>query len=236
LVIRINQESIGAKYCPPIKNFDFPENIHILLVINYREKDMKWFKKHKILSIIGVLVLLGIIGSAIGGGGTSPTVTTTSTSATTTSSSSSNKSESSSTAPTTAHVGSTVDVGGSNGLAVTLNSVIDPASGADQYTTPNAGYRFVAADVKIVNNGKAAFSDDANSDITIVGSDNQTYQADFDSVSECTNFNSGQYTLAPGESTTGCVVFQLPNAVKTAKVEFQTQSGLSTSTGEWVVQ
>ncbi len=202
---------------------------------------MKWFKAHKILTIIGVLVLLGIIGSAAGSG-SNPTVTTTPASTTKTTSASSgstntsSSSKSKSNAPTTAGVGSTIDVGGSKGLAVTLNSVIDPASGADQYTTPNAGYRFVAADIKIVNNGTAAFSDDANSDVTIIGSDNQTYTADFDSVSECTNFNSGQYTLAPGESATGCVVFQLPNTVTTAKVEFQTQSGLSTSTGEWIVK
>ena len=205
---------------------------------------MKWFKKHKILSIIGGLVLIGIIGSAASSG-SNPTVTTTPTSTTTTTTASNNSksskstnsaSKKSSSTPATASVGSTIDIGGSKGLAVTLNSVIDPASGADQYTTPNAGYRFVAADVKIVNNGTAAFSDDANSDITIIGSDNQTYTADFDSVSECTNFNDGQYTLAPGQSSTGCVVFQLPNAVTTAKVEFQTQSGFSTSTGEWTVQ
>ena len=198
---------------------------------------MKWFKAHKILTIIGVLVVLGIIGAAAGGSSTNPTVTTTPTSTTTSSNAASTSSskKSQATTSTAAHVGSTIDVGGSKGLAVTLISVIDPASGADQYTTPNAGYRFVAADIKIVNDGTAAFSDDANSDVTIIGTDNQTYTADFSSVSECTNFNSGQYTLAPSESATGCVVFQLPSAVNTAKVEFQTQSGLSSSTGEWLV-
>lgn len=188
-----------------------------------------WFGRHKVLTILSVLVLLIIIGSAIGASNSKTTVNTTAST-----SSSSSKSSSSSSA-TTAHVGSTVNVGGSKGLAVTLNQVIDPASGADQYTTPNAGDRFVAVDVKIVNNGTAAFSDDANSDVTLIGTDNQSYTADFDNVSECTNFNSGQYTLSPGESTTGCVVFQIPDAVNTAKIQFQTQSGLSQSTGEWLV-
>ncbi len=197
------------------------------------KQDKGFFRRHKILTVLGGIVVLSIIAVAVNGG-SKPTVNTTATTANT-SKTSSSSSKSSSTASTTAHVGATVDVGGSKGLAVTLNQVIDPASGADQYTTPDAGNRFVAVDVKIVNNGTAAFSDDANSDVTLIGTDNQSYTADFDDVSECTNFNEGQYTLAPGESATGCVVFQVPDAVNTAKVQFQTQSGLSQSTGEWLV-
>ena len=30
---------------------------------------MKWFKKHKILTVVGVIILLAIIGGASGGGG-----------------------------------------------------------------------------------------------------------------------------------------------------------------------
>ena len=202
------------------------------------KQDKGFLRRHKVLTVLGGIVVLIIIISVAVNSASKTTVNTTptaSTSTTTSSKTSSSSSKSSSTASTTAHVGATVDVGGSKGLAVTLNQVIDPASGADQYTTADAGNRFVAVDVKIVNNGTAAFSDDANSDVTLIGTDNQSYTADFDDVSECTNFNSGQYTLAPGESTTGCVVFQVPDAVNTAKVQFQTQSGLSQSTGEWLV-
>ena len=193
-------------------------------------KEKGLLKRHKVLSIIGGIVVLIFIVS-VAAGGNKTTVTTTASKA---SGSSSSKSSSSS-STTTAHVGSTVNIGGSKGLGVTLTQVIDPASGADQYTTADAGKRFVAVDLKIVNNGTAAFSDDANSDVTLIGSDNQSYTADFDSVSECTNFNSGQFTLSPGESSTGCVVFQVPNGVNTAKVQFQTESGFSGSTGEWLV-
>jgi len=196
-------------------------------------KEKGFFRRHKVLSVFGGIVVLIIIISVAVSNGSKPTVTTTAVASTSKTSSISSKS--SSTASTTAHVGSTVDIGGSKGLAVTLTQVIDPATGSDQYTSADAGKRFVAAEVKIVNNGTAAFSDDANSDMTLIGSDNQSYTADFDTVSECTNFNSGQYTLAPGESSTGCVVFQVPNGVNTAKIQFQTQSGLSQSTGEWLV-
>lgn len=200
-------------------------------------KKRNWFAKHKILTVIGVLVLLVIIGSALSSS-TSPTVTTTgSNSKTGNTSNNSSSSNNSQPAAQTAKIGSTVNIGGSKGLAVTLVKVIDPATGnPDDDSTPDPGKRFIAIDLNIVNNGTASFQDDANNNVTLIGTDNQSYTADFDNVTECTNFSSGQYTLAAGESTTGCVVFQVPDGVNTAKVQFQTTSGLSSSTGEWETQ
>jgi hypothetical protein len=179
------------------------------------------------LGIIVVLIVVGIIAAANGskGGNTSVTTTPASTSSTTTKS----------TTNATAHVGSTLDIGGSSGLAIDLQQVIDPAQGADQFTTPDAGKRFVATLFQITDKGTGAYTDDANSNVTLIGSDNQSYTADFNSVSECTNFSSGQYTLASGESATGCVIFQLPDAIKPAKVQFQTESGFLGDTGEWLI-
>jgi cytoskeletal protein RodZ len=179
--------------------------------------------------IIGLIILITIVTSATRSN--PPTVTTTNSNSTNTS----NNPSSPTPAPSTAKVGDTINIGGSKGLAVTLQQIIDPAQGADQYTTPDAGKRFVAVDVKIVNNGTASYQDDANSNITLIGSDNQSYTFDANNVSECTNFNEGQYTLAAGESATGCVVFQMPDGINTAKIQFQTQNGLSSSTGEWTV-
>lgn len=196
-------------------------------------KDNKGFlARHKVITVLfGIVILIIIL--VIATGGNKPTVNTTPT-ANTTSSSSGSKSTTKPPA-TTAHVGSTLAIGGSKGLAVTLSQVIDPANGADQFTTPDAGKRFIAVNLTIVNKGTAAYSDDANNNVTLIGSDNQSYTSDFDSVSECTNFNDGSYTLAAGESTTGCVVFEVPDAVTTSKVQFQTISGFSNSTGEWLV-
>ena len=78
-------------------------------------------------------------------------------------------------------------------------------------------------------------NDDADNDVTIIGSDNQSYTDDYNSVSECTDFNNGSFTLAAGESTTGCVNFQLPDAINASKVQFTPGSGFSGSTGEWLV-
>lgn len=122
---------------------------------------------------------------------------------------------------TPAKIGDTIKLGGNNGLSITLVRIIDPAEGTDEYNTPSASKHLVAVDVKIVNDGTSAFQDNANNNITLIGSDNHKYTNDIDSVSECTNFNYGDYTLSAGSGTTGCVVFQVPNGVSAAKVQFE---------------
>ena len=98
-----------------------------------------------------------------------------------------------------------------------------------------AGTRFVAAVFKITDNGTASTSDDANNNATIVGSNDESYSADFDNVSECTNFNDGEYEIASGQSLTGCVVFEIPTSVSVAKIEWSPDGGFGGSFGEWHV-
>ena len=180
--------------------------------------------------IIGLIILISIIAAASSSNSSVTTTPTNSTQSTT----SSSQPSTSNTKPT-ANVGDTINIGGSKGLAVTLLKITGPAQGADTYTTADAGKRFVAVSIKIVNNGTSSYQDDANNNVTLIGSDNQSYTFDINSVSGCTNFSNGQYTLAADESATGCVVFQVPNGVNTAKIQFQTNEG-SGDTGEWTVQ
>jgi len=137
----------------------------------------------------------------------------------------------------TGHVGSTLTVSmqaprvTTANARVTLVKLIDPAPGSDQFSTPDAGTRFVAAEFDIVAVGSV--SDDANNDAAIVGSDKRTYQPDdFDSIAGCTNFNFGQVTLAAGGSSTGCVTFQVPAGVIPKAVTFGTEDA---TIGEWQV-
>jgi len=106
-----------------------------------------------------------------------------------------------------------------NVMSVTLNAVADPARGANSYTVPNNGFRFVAAKFTIVG-VSGTFTDDANSDAVLIGSDGQTYSFDGNSVYGCTNFNYGQYTVAANQRSVGCVVFQVPNGIKVAQIEW----------------
>ena len=96
-------------------------------------------------------------------------------------------------------VGTTYTVNDQSGdkMSVTLTQVIDPAQGSDQFTTPDNGNRFVGAVVSITGI-RGNFSDDANNDATLIGSNGQTYSVDFDSISGYTNFNSGEYNVSVG--------------------------------------
>jgi len=69
--------------------------------------------------------------------------------------------------------------------------------------------------------------------VSVVGSDNQSYTPDFSSIAECTNYNSGSYSLVAAESVTGCTTFQIPTGVTIARVKYEPTSFGGTS-GEWL--
>jgi hypothetical protein len=121
-----------------------------------------------------------------------------------------------------------------NKITVTLTQVIDPAQGADQFTSPQSGNRFVGAafDIKGTN---GTFSDDANNDATLIGSNGQTYTADFDSIAGYTNFNHGEYSVSAGESSVGAVTFQIPVTVTVSKIEWSANGGLGGAPAEWLI-
>lgn len=120
-------------------------------------------------------------------------------------------------------------------MSVTLTKVIDPAQGADQFTTPDNGNRFVGT-VFSINGMSGTFSDDANNDATLIGSNGQTYTADFDSIAGYTNFNDGEYTVGPGENSVGAVTFRVPVTVKLAKIEWSANGGFGGAPAEWLVR
>jgi hypothetical protein len=106
-----------------------------------------------------------------------------------------------------------------NEMSVTLTQVIDPAQGANEFDTPDNGNRFVGAKFKIAGIS-GSFSDDANSDAVVIGSDGQSYTPDFSDIAGCTNFNAGGFSVSPGTSATGCVAFQVPQGVTVASVQW----------------
>lgn len=139
-----------------------------------------------------------------------------------------------------AHVGATLNLTGESGpLAVTLTKIINPATGKDGPPTDDSGNpngsTYVAAMLTVNNTSNKARKDDANNDSVIVGSNNQDYTPSVFSVTECTNFNEGQYQLGPGESVNGCVVFVMPPGVTPAKFKYTPSSGFANSFGEWLI-
>lgn len=133
-----------------------------------------------------------------------------------------------------AHVGATLDlmrIGGQQ-IAVTLTEVINPATVPNGWGEP--GKTYVAAKVTIENAGTTTIVGNSNSDVSVVGSDKQDHAADFATVTECKDFVYGWFLLAAGASTTGCVVFALPQGVTPVKVRYSPSSGISHDVGEWL--
>jgi hypothetical protein len=121
-----------------------------------------------------------------------------------------------------------------NKISVTLTKVIDPAPGADQFNTPGNGNRFVGA-VFTITGISGTFSDDANNDATLIGSNGQTYIFDVGSIAGYTNFNNGLYNVSAGENSVGAVTFQLPLTVKVTKIEWSANGGFGGAPAEWLV-
>jgi hypothetical protein len=84
-----------------------------------------------------------------------------------------------------------------------------------------------------LNGVSGTFSDDANSDATLVGSNSQTYTFDGSSLAGVTNFNYGDYNLTPGQTSVGAVAFQVPDAVKVSSIQWGGTFGSSAAT--WTV-
>jgi hypothetical protein len=118
-----------------------------------------------------------------------------------------------------------------NQLGVKVNDVIDPAEPSNEDVKPASGTRFVAIELLLANGGPGTISSDANSDITVIGSDSQGYTPKFAPVSECTNFSYGAYTLPANQSERGCVVVQLPEGVDVKAVQFSLGNGTAQFNG-----
>ncbi len=115
---------------------------------------------------------------------------------------------------------------------LTLVKVIDPATGADQFSTPDNGKRFVGLVFTIKALTGSPQNEDANNDAVVVGGNGQNYRADFDRIARYTNFDTGMIHLAQGDTVTGSVTFQVPNGVTVSKVQWTALSGFG-STVEW---
>lgn len=136
-------------------------------------------------------------------------------------------------AAATGTLGSTLKATDADGNAytVTLVKVVDPATGSDEFNQPDSGkYLFGAVFTIAGETGNA--SDDANNDAVVVGSDDQDYTADFDSIAGYTNFQDGDWSVSPGTTVTGAVTFQLPNGVTVKSVQWSADLFGGTS-GTW---
>jgi hypothetical protein len=117
---------------------------------------------------------------------------------------------------------------------VTLVKVIDPAQGANQANTPDAGKRFVGLVFTIKGVTGSPQGEDANNDAVLVGANGRDYPAALDRIAGYTNFDDGAIRVTPGQTVTGAVAFQVPDGSRISTVKWTALSGFGPM-AEWNV-
>lgn len=118
-------------------------------------------------------------------------------------------------------------------MDVEVYRVIDPASPTSVVFAAPSGQRLVGVQIGVVNQSRTPFTDDMNNDVTVIGSDSQTYTAVVNGITECTNFDYGTVDLVKGATAAGCVAFSLPDGVTVAQVDFKPGADFSGAPAEW---
>jgi hypothetical protein len=133
-----------------------------------------------------------------------------------------------------AHVGDTIDLMriGDQKIGVTLLQVINPATVPNGWGDP--GKTYIATNLTIENAATTTIIGNSNSNVSVIGSDDQTYQPDYATVTECQDFVYGWFLIPAGKSLTGCVVFAVPPGVTPVKVKYTPSSVVSHDVGEWL--
>ncbi len=175
------------------------------------KSNKNWFAKHKVLTVIGVLVILAIIGAASGG-----SKSTNNKSANATTSSSSNSSVSTQTAAATPKLNQPANDGK---FQFTITSF---SCGQTQITQPDNSYstsqaqgQFCQMNLNIKNIGTVAQNFDDSSQY-VYDSNNKQYSASSDGTITANPSSSQFATLEnvnPGVSISGIVVFDVPKSV-----------------------
>jgi hypothetical protein len=119
-------------------------------------------------------------------------------------------------------------------LAVTLTRVVDPATPADDLSTPQGGDRLVATQFRITNAGSTTYDDVIQGDVQLIDDKGQTYQPELvDSVSAGQSLEDVR--IAPGDSRLGFVVFSVPANTQPSAVQFVPDAGLADDTAQWTL-
>ncbi len=123
--------------------------------------------------------------------------------------------------------------GGTTTWRVTVLKVVPNATPDNSFDAAPAGSYLVGAEIQFTG-VTGTSGDDANNDLVVQGSDHQVYQPAFDGLAYGTNFDSGDWTVAPGQTQVGWVAFEVKNGVTPASIQFTIGAGLS-GTVTWTV-
>ncbi len=133
-------------------------------------------------------------------------------------------------------IGSTFTISDQDGnkMDVTLVKFIDPAAGSDEFNQPDSGKRLVAAQLKITNKSANKISENADTASALIDSQKQSYDVDFSEVKDCQSFSSNALdNMAPGDTATGCISFQVPTGATASQLKYTPSSGFSSDSALW---
>jgi hypothetical protein len=171
-----------------------------------KEKSGNWFKRHKILTVIGALIVVGIIASAAGGGKK----------ATNTTSSSSGSTATSNKSATVAAINQPANDGKLQFTVTNIQcnqSQVQSPDDQDITQTAGAPYCIVSLNVKNISTVAQTFEADSQ---YLYDSANKQYSLD-STASITLESESSQFvddpTVNPGVSLSGQLVFDIPSAV-----------------------
>lgn len=163
---------------------------------------MNWFKKHKILTVIGVIVLLAIIGGAAGGGNN-----TNNNSSNNSNGSGVTKSEDK---PATVAKLNETARDGKFEFVVKGVECGKTTIGTNQYLTKNAQGQFCLMTVSVKNIGNEA-QGFFGSNQKLLNANNQQYAADDTAGAYLDqNYSTLFSNINPGNSVEGVIVFDIP--------------------------
>lgn len=136
-----------------------------------------------------------------------------------------------------ATVGSTIDLTDNSGdkLAVTIVKVDPKATATDGFSSPPAGDSFFAVQVQIKNLGPGAYSDSPSNGMTVKDAKGQGFQFDIVQGISSGTLMPATVNLAVGDTALGWEVFDVTTGDTVTQVEFTTDSGMGSSSGEWTV-
>lgn len=165
------------------------------------DKQGSWFKRHKVLTVLGVLILLGIIGGAAGGGNKSNTNSN--------SSNGSGVTKSENKPATTAKLNEAARDGKFE-FVVKGVECGKTTIGTNQYLTKNAQGQFCLMTISVKNIGNEA-QGFFGTNQKLLNAQNQQYTADDTAgVYVDQNYSTLFSNINPGNMVEGVVVFDIP--------------------------
>ncbi|GAA2752946.1 hypothetical protein GCM10010440_70990 [Kitasatospora cinereorecta] len=108
---------------------------------------------------------------------------------------------------------------------------MDPAP-AKEFSSPEAGMRFVAVQFRLQNTGTAPYSDSPSNGAKVIDTQGQQFESTISDTGAGPSF-TGTTTIAPGATALGFITFQVPSTSRLAQVQFALDSGFAKDVGQW---